>query len=134
VVDYNPDVNRELRSRGIPVVYGDISQRDTLIHAGIQDAEIIVCTLPNSILRGATNLKLLQQIRALNPTARIIMHAELFSDVPRLYAAGADFVSVPRLIEARELRKIIEAARTSLLEEKRAELDSELNRRHEVIP
>jgi hypothetical protein len=134
VIDYNPDVNKELRARGIPVVYGDITQRDTLIHSGIQDAEIIVCTLPNSILRGASNLKLVQQLRTLNPSAKIIMHAELFSDVPRLYAAGADFVSVPRLIEARELRKIIEAARTSLLQEKRAELDTAMRDRREVIP
>lgn len=134
VIDYNPNVNQELRRRRIPVVYGDITQRDTLIHAGIEEAEVIVCSLPNSILRGATNLKLLQQLRDLNKTARIIMHAELFSDVPKLYAAGADYVSVPRLIEAEELRRIIEAARTSLIQEKRAELDDELNNRREVIP
>ena len=62
------------------------------------------------------------------------MHAELFSDIARLYAAGADYVLVPRLIEARELRKAIEAARTNLLPEKRAELDAELKDRREVIP
>jgi hypothetical protein len=59
VIDYNPNVNRELRERCVPVVYGDITQRDTLLHAGIADAEVIVCSLPNSILRGASNLKLL---------------------------------------------------------------------------
>jgi Kef-type K+ transport system membrane component KefB len=134
VIDYNPNVNRELRHRQIPVVYGDITQRDTLIHAGIAKAEVIVCSLPNSILRGATNLKLLQQLRSLNKTARIITHAELFSDVPKLYEAGADYVSVPRLIEAGELRKIIEAARTSLLDELKAAQQDELKNRNEVIP
>lgn len=134
VVDYNPNVNRELRARGIPVVYGDITQRDTLVHAGIGGAEVIVCTLPNSILRGATNLKLLRQLRDLNKEAKIIVHAELFADVPALYEAGADYVSVPRLIEAQELCEVIEAARSNLLPQKRAELDSELAERHEVIP
>ena len=62
------------------------------------------------------------------------MHAELFSDVPRLYAAGADYVSLPRLIEAQELCKVIEAARGNLLAEKRNELDAELKDRREVIP
>jgi Kef-type K+ transport system membrane component KefB len=133
VLDYNPNVNRELRDRCIPVIYGDITQRDTLLHAGIDQAEVIVCSLPNSILRGASNLKLLKQLRALNGKARIIMHAELFSDVPRLYAAGADYVSVPRLIEAKDLRQAIEAARNNLLPEKRSELDAELKERREII-
>ena len=134
VLDFNPNVNRELRHRCVPVIYGDITQRDTLLHAGIKDAEVIVCSLPNSVLRGANNLKLLKQLRELNRTACIIMHAELFSDISRLYAAGADYVSVPRLIEAKDLRVAIEAARTNLLPEKRAELDAELKDRNEVIP
>lgn len=134
VIDFNPNTNRELHERCIPVVYGDITQRDTLVHAGIQNAEVIVCSLPNSVLRGATNLKLLRQLRDLNKEAKIIVHAELFSDVPKLYAEGADYVSVPRLIEARELCDVIEAARSNLLPQKRAELDSELADRHEVIP
>jgi len=134
VVDYNPNVNRELRDRGIPVIYGDITQRDTLMHAGIGDAEVIVCSLPNSILRGASNLKLLKQLRDLNKDAKIVVHAELLADIPRLYEAGADFVSVPRLLEARELRKVIEAARTDFLQAKRAELDTEIQNRREVFP
>lgn len=134
VIDYNPNVNRELRERCVPVVYGDITQRDTLVHAGIGEAEVIVCTLPNSILRGATNLKLLRQLRDLNKEAKIIVHAELFADIPGLYEAGADYVSVPRLIEAQELCEVIQAAKSNLLPQKRAELDSELKDRHEVIP
>lgn len=134
VIDYNPNTNRDLRDRGIQVMYGDITQRDTLVHAGIGDAEVIVCSLPNSILRGSTNLKMLRQLRQLNKKAKIIVHAELFADVPKLYGEGADYVSVPRLIEARELCEVIQAARSNLLPQKRAELDSELKDRHEVIP
>lgn len=134
VIDFNPNVNTELRNRRIPVVYGDITQRDTLLHAGVEKADVIVCSLPNSILRGATNLKLLQQLRELNPDAKIIMHAELFSDVPKLYEAGADYVSVPRLIEAKELCEVVQAALSGLIVEKRLELDAELQRRKEVIP
>ena len=134
VIDFNPNVNQELRSRGVPVIYGDITQRDTLVHAGIANASIIVSSLPNTVLKGASNLRLLQQLRQCNGTAKIIMHAELFSDVPKLYAAGADYVSVPRLIEAQDLCEVIRAARASELTRKRSELDLELANRHEVIP
>jgi Kef-type K+ transport system membrane component KefB len=134
VIDFNPDVNRELQKRGIQVIYGDITQRDTLIHAGITEAEIIICSIPNSVLRGSTNLKLLTQLRELNETAKILVHAELFPDVNALYKAGADYVSVPRLIEAQELCEVIHAIRSNLLQQKRADLDAELLDRNEVIP
>ena len=134
VIDFNPNVNQELRRRGVTVIYGDITQRDTLVHAGVGGAEIIVSTLSNTVLKGANNLKLLQQLREINATARIVVHAELFADVPKLYQAGADYVSVPRLIEAQVLCEVIQAARNNLLTRKRAELDRELANRHEVIP
>lgn len=134
IIDFNPHVNEELRRRGLKVIYGDISQRETLLHAGISGAEVIVCSLPNTVLKGVTNLKLLQQLRQLNREARIIMHAELFADVPKLYEYGADYVSVPRVIEAQDLCVAVQAARQGLLEEKRAALDGELSARNEVIP
>jgi voltage-gated potassium channel Kch len=134
VIDYNPHVNQELRKRQVPIIYGDITQRETLTHAGVGQAEILVCTLSNTVLKGASNLRLLKQLRAINPRAKIIMHAERFEDVPRLYAAGASYVSVPRLIEAADLCAVIQAASQDLLEEKRVDLDRNLADRYEVIP
>jgi Kef-type K+ transport system membrane component KefB len=133
VVDFNPHVNDELRRRGIPVTYGDISQRDTLAHAGVAQARVILCTVPNALLKGTNNLRLVQQLRELNPTARIIAHAELFHEIPKLYAAGADFVSVPRLIEAQELCAVVQAAREDRLDALRRQLHLELGGRQEVI-
>ncbi len=134
IVDFNPAVNKELHNRGIHAIYGDISQRDTLVHAGIEKAQIIICTLPNTVLKGTNNLRMLQQLRELNPTAQIIMHADLFTDVPQLYAAGASYVSLPRLIEAGNLCEVVQAARQRLLDEKNNQLKEELNNRREVIP
>jgi Kef-type K+ transport system membrane component KefB len=134
VVDFNPHVNVELRRRGVRVIYGDVSQRDTLIHAGVGQAAIIICTLPNTVLKGTNNLRLLQQLREINATAQIIMHAELFGDVPKLYATGASYVCVPRLVEAVDLFGLVQAARQNELEQKRKQLDRELVERREVIP
>ncbi|HTL59866.1 MAG TPA: cation:proton antiporter [Candidatus Limnocylindrales bacterium] len=133
VIDFNPQVNDELRRRGIPVIYGDISQRDTLSHAGVDRASIILCTIPNGLLKNTTNLRLVQQLRDINPKATIIAHAELFDEIPKLYAAGADFVSVPRLVEAQELYEVVRAAKENRLERKRLEQEEELKDRREVI-
>src|ERR1017187_8826773 len=40
VVDFNPQVYERLRKRGVQVVYGDITQRDVLRHAGVGECEI----------------------------------------------------------------------------------------------
>jgi len=134
VVDFNPLVHERLRQRGVRAVYGDITQRDVLLHAGLASAEIIICSLPNTVLRGASNLKMLRQIRELNPTAHIIVHAELLADIPALYTAGASYVSAPRLLEAADLLHAIDAAEKKLLEEKRAAQLGQLEARTEVIP
>lgn len=134
VVDFNPQVHHELRRRGVNAIYGDISQRETLAHAGVGQAEMIICTLPNTVLKGSNNLRLLQQLREISPKAHIIVHADLFADVPRLYEAGASYVSVPRLIEATDLRAVIEAVRDGLIDEKVSQSKCELKDRREVIP
>ena len=73
-------------------------------------------------------------MRELNPTAAIIVHAELLSDLPGLYAAGASYISAPRLLEAADLLHAIEAAGKNLLSQKRAAQTELLADRKEVIP
>lgn len=134
VIDFNPNVFRILNERGVHVIYGDISNVDTLVHAGIGKAELIILSVPDSLLVGANNEKLVRHVRALNPTAKIVATADLLSNVPDLYAAGADYVTVTRLTDAAELYAVIEAVDAGLLEDKRAEMDARLADRKEVLP
>ena len=133
VVDFNPVVHRGLTERGIRVAYGDISQPETLIHAGVRNAEVLICTVPDFLLKGITNERLVRQLRSLNPTAKILAPAELLSDVDALYQAGADYVTVARLTEAAHLYEILEAIEDDLLESKRDVLTSSLDGRSEVL-
>lgn len=134
VVDFNPNVYAKLRARNIHAIYGDITQRDVLHHAGVGEAEIIVCSLPNMVLKGADNMKMLRQLRELNRDAKIVVHAELLSDIPVLYAAGANFVTAPRLLEASDLLHVIESGEKNLLDQKHAAQLKILAGRKEVIP
>jgi Kef-type K+ transport system membrane component KefB/voltage-gated potassium channel Kch len=133
VVDFNPVVFRTLRARGVSVAYGDIAQRDTLVHAGVERAEVLICSVPDFLLKGTTNERLVRQLRAINPTATIVAPADLVADVEALYAAGANYVLVSRLGEASELRGILDAIDSGVLHEKRALLDDRLRDRREVL-
>jgi Kef-type K+ transport system membrane component KefB len=134
VIDFNPNVYQTLLSRGLHVIYGDISSADTLLHAGIGKSEMIILSVPDALLKGASNEKLVRHVRTLNPTAMIIATADLLSDVDELYAAGASYVTVTRLSDAHELFTVIEAAQAGLLADKRVELDQRLGERREVLP
>jgi Trk K+ transport system NAD-binding subunit len=134
VIDFNPNVFRTLTDRGVHVIYGDISNVDTLVHAGIGKAEIIILSVPDSLLVGASNEKLVRHVRTLNPTARVVATADFLANVGDLYSAGADYVTVTRLTDAAELFSVIEASDAGLLEDKRAEMDARLAERKEVLP
>ncbi len=95
VVDINATLHDELRKRGVQVVYGDIFNVDVLRHAGVEGAELVVATVPDELLKGATNATLVAQVRALAPRAEIIACATSISDVAALRAAGADLVFRP---------------------------------------
>ncbi|KJC46645.1 membrane protein [Bradyrhizobium sp. LTSP885] len=134
VIDFNPLVFRTLSDRGLHVIYGDISNVDTLVHAGISKAEIIILSVPDFLLVGANNEKLVRHVRNLNPSAKIVATADLLADVDDLYAAGANYVTVTRISDAAELYAVIEAADAGLLDDKRAEMDVQLGDRREVLP
>jgi Kef-type K+ transport system membrane component KefB len=134
VIDFNPLVFGTLTDRGLHVIYGDISNVDTLVHAGIGNAEIIILSVPDSLLVGASNEKLVRHVRSLNSTAKIVATADFLANVGDLYAVGADYVTVTRLSDAHELYTVIEATDAGLLEDKRADVDALLAERREVLP
>ncbi|MGC2779326.1 MAG: cation:proton antiporter [Bradyrhizobium sp.] len=134
VVDFNPVVFRTLSDRGIQVTYGDISNVDTLVHAGIGQAELIILSIPDSLLKGANNEKLVRHVRSINATAKIVATADLLADVNDLYDAGADYVTVPRLSDAQVLLNLIQDATAGLLSARRSEAETMLADRREVLP
>jgi Kef-type K+ transport system membrane component KefB len=133
VIDFNPEVHHKLVRRGMRAIWGDVSQRDTLEHAGLRKAHLILCTLPNSVLRGITNVRLVRLVRSLNPEACVVAHAEVLGDVARLKEAGATYVNVSRLHDADELISVLEAFDKRLLHDKMADLQGRLLERDEVV-
>ena len=67
VVDFNPQVLRRLPRHGVKVVYGDISNPETLQHAGIDEAKIVISTISDELLVGTDNLRLIRRIKKIAP-------------------------------------------------------------------
>lgn len=137
VVDFNVSLHAEIAKRGVQVKYGDVSNMETLHHAGVSHAKIIVCTIPDDLFKGTSNLKLLKALKQMNPHAKIIVTALTMADGKTMYEAGADYVSMPRIEVAQSLLPVIEAAMTDSMASyrsgRRARVEDPLDRA-EVIP
>jgi len=89
VVDYNLKNHPAIQAQGLKVVYGDISNPETLRHHGIQGARVVLSTVTDNFLRGTSNLELLKQIKGQNPEARFIGTAISAGEKAALLEAGA---------------------------------------------
>jgi Kef-type K+ transport system membrane component KefB len=133
VIDFNPVVLEELGRRGIRCLYGDIGNMDTLQHASIHGARLIVCTLTDSVLKGTTNHRLLKQLRRLCPEALVVVASDTLEGALALYSAGADFVFVPRIHSAHRMAEVLRTALEEGLELVRREDLAALSERNEVL-
>ena len=102
-VDFNPETLAQLEADGVACHYGDISNSETLRHAGIEDASIVVSPISDWFLQGTDNLKLLRQVRALVPKAHVIVTADTLAAANGLYAEGAAYVMIPPVLTAERL-------------------------------
>jgi len=110
VVDFNPETREALAARGITTIYGDIGQMDLLQHAGIDAASVVISSVPDSVLVGVTNQRLLQAVRSINSRARVITIAETFAAFRQHDQEGAAFVYLPRLMGADRVVGVIREA------------------------
>jgi len=82
---------RQLRARGVPVIYGDAANPAVLEHAGLDRARVLAILMPDAAATGAAAL----QARRLNPRLDIVARARDIQDVERLRRAGATAVVQP---------------------------------------
>ncbi len=95
VIDFNTEHLAQLRAQGIAGRFGDLSSADTLHHLGLHHAGVVICTIPDSLLKGTTNATLVEAIRRLAPEAVVIATAENAAQAQRLRDLGAAEVLAP---------------------------------------
>jgi Trk K+ transport system NAD-binding subunit len=107
VIDYHEDIMANLKQRGVTCAYGDISSPDVLQHAHHGDVRLVISSIPDNLLRGVTNLRLLQISKQLWPEADIIATATTPAEVRKLYAEGAEYVLRITKLCAEKLAELI---------------------------
>jgi CPA2 family monovalent cation:H+ antiporter-2 len=91
IVEYNPEVVRRLRGRGVPVIYGDAANPAVLEHAAIPRASVLAALVPDV----SDAERIVRAARSAGGRLRIVARAQRGEDVERLRRAGADVVVQP---------------------------------------
>jgi voltage-gated potassium channel Kch len=133
VIDLNPVVLKELKKRNVRCIYGDISSMDTLHHAAVHHARVLVSTITDGVLKGTTNLRLLKQVRKVCPKAEVVVASDTIEGALALYEQGADFVFVPRIHSAQYMAEVLSTAFEDGLRVLREEELGHLKLRNEVL-
>lgn len=104
IVDYDPKVIRELQAQGIPCLYGDASDIETLEELGLHKAKMIVSTVHDY----EANALILQYAQKAKNDLVTILSANKVTEAEVLYTAGAHYVLVPHVIGGHHTAMLIE--------------------------
>lgn len=94
VVDYNPEIVRDMIRQNIPCMYGDIGDIEIIERLNIKDAQIIISTVPHI----KDNIFLIRKARDKNKKVVIFVTASEIDEALKLYDVGADYVILPHFL------------------------------------
>ena len=104
VVDYNPKVLLALGKEGINCIYGDAADKEFLSEICLENAKLVISTIPES----NSNFAISEKLREINSKAVFVATAEHSKDALELYSEGTDFVIVPQHLGGNYAASMIE--------------------------
>lgn len=105
VIDYNPEVIKELTARSTPCLYGDATDLELLQTLGLEHAAMLISTIPDI----DTNMLLMRESKKRNPKIIIIVAAHQIDHANMLYEAGASYVILPHFLGGTHVAQMITA-------------------------
>merc|ERR1719171_1250095 len=87
--------------------YGDISDPEVLQHTHHGNVRLVICSIPDTILSGVTNMQLLSNAKQVWPDADVIVTADNPKAASSLYENGADYVLRVSKLSAEKLHEIM---------------------------
>jgi K+:H+ antiporter len=106
VIETNPVTVNRCIPGGLKIIQGDARKPDILRRAGIDRATDVAVTMPNDSIV----LEIVDQVRHMNPTVRIIARCTFVSGGMEAHKHGADETVISEQVVANEFGRAIAAA------------------------
>jgi voltage-gated potassium channel len=103
IIEQDKEIIDKFQTDDIPFVLGNANEDETLLQAGVDRANTIICALPND----ADNLFVVLSARQLNKNMRIISRASQETSYDKLKLAGANNVILPDRIGGDHMASLV---------------------------
>lgn len=103
IIERNKETIERLQEEGIPYIFGNADEDETLYEAGIEKASTLICALPSD----ADNLFVVLSARQINKTMTIISRASQETSYKKLKLAGANNVILPDRIGGDHMASLV---------------------------
>ncbi len=103
-VEYDPELVRNLRAKGIYCVYGDASNPEVLERLSFKQAAMVISTIPDR----EDNQMIVGKIKEEAPAVIVFANAEDVETAMSLYDLGADYVLYDKMVASERLLDIIQ--------------------------
>ena len=110
VVDYNPEIIKNLIKIKMPCLYGDIGDMEVLERLPLKKVEMIISTIPSS----RVNKVLIGKVKEINKKAIVYVTALSVEKAIMLYDAGADYVILPHFLGGEHVSLLIRQFKTNI--------------------
>lgn len=110
VVDFDPRKIKQLEKEKIPHIYGDITDPDILEHIGLENASMVISTVP----KREDDLFIIQKSKEARKDITVFATADHVEEALELYDAGADYVILPHILGGKHAALLIEKMNGSL--------------------
>lgn len=107
VIDYNPEITKQLQEDGIPAYFGDIADVEFLSELPLEHAKLIVSTAPTM----DDQFTFVKYVRSVSKKAYVIANLTQTQHVQAFYEAGADYVMMPHILGGYRISEILQTKR-----------------------
>ncbi len=103
VVDFDPQVTRELAECGIPSLYGDVGDENFLEEIQADKSKLILSTIPDA----AVSTTLLVYLKSKQFTGSVVVSVHTHEEAERCYHLGATYVIVPNVLSGKKIAELL---------------------------
>ncbi len=103
VVDFNPEVVRDLIEEKVHCMYGDVGDTEVIERMGIKTAQILISTVPDKF----DNLLLIKKAKQINKKIIVMVTGSQVEEALEMYEAGADYVILPHFLGGEHISLMI---------------------------
>ena len=103
VVDFDPQVTRELAECGIPSLYGDVGDENFLEEIQADKSKLILSTIPDA----AVSTTLLVYLKSKKFDGSVVVSVHTHEEAERCYHLGATYVIVPNVLSGKKVAELL---------------------------